>query len=95
MKKSGRIPKAVRPEEFKLLIQKVPTKDLIARVSFLLAYGSGLRVSEVLRVEDEDIKDHTIFIQESKYGVERIVPKPKGWKNVFHSEIPLQTTART
>ena len=48
MKKSRKIPKAVRPEEFKLLIQKVPITDLIARISYLLAYGSGLRVSEVL-----------------------------------------------
>ena len=91
----GKIPKAVRPEEFKLLIQKVPTKDLIARISFLLAYGSGLRVSEVLRVNRENIKENTIFISESKYGVERIVPKPKGWKVSFLFFIPLKTTART
>ncbi len=93
--KSGRIPKAVRPEEFKLFIQKVPTKDLIARIGFLLAYGSGLRVSEVLRVNVEHIKENTIFISESKFGVERIVPKPKGWKDIFLKEIPLTTTART
>tara|TARA_Y100000296_G_C5082980_1_gene210899 strand:- start:232 stop:741 length:510 start_codon:yes stop_codon:yes gene_type:complete len=93
--KSRRIPKAVRPEEFKLLIQKVPTKDLIARISFLLAYGSGLRVSEVLRCAREHIKENTIFIPESKYGVERIVPKPKGWKDIFYSSLPLKTTPRT
>mgnify|MGYP003132442776 CR=1 FL=1 len=95
IKKSRRIPKAVRPEEFKLLIQKVPTKDLIARISFLLAYGSGLRVSEVLRCAREHIKENTIFIPESKYGVERIVPKPKGWKDIFYSSLPLKTTPRT
>ena len=93
--KRGKIPKAVRPEEFKLLIQKIPTKDLIARISFLLAYGSGLRVSEVLRCKKENITDNTIFISESKYGVERIVPKPKGWKNYFLLDIPIRTTART
>ncbi len=95
MKKSRKIPKAVRPEEFKLLIQKVPTEDLIARIGFLLAYGSGLRVSEVLRCKKENIKENTIFISESKYGVERIVPKPKGWKEVFFKELPLKTTVRT
>ncbi len=95
MKKSRKIPKAVRPEEFKLLIQKVPTKDLIARIGFLLAYGSGLRVSEVLRIKKEDIKDNTLFVSESKYGVERIVPRPKGWKDIFLKELPLKTTART
>ncbi len=95
MKKSRKIPKAVRPEEFKLLIQKVPTNDHIARVSFLLAYGSGLRVSEVLRINIEHIKENTIFISESKYGVERIVPKPKGWKEIFIMGLPLKTTVRT
>ena len=94
-KKSRRIPKAVRPEEFKLLIQKVPTKDLIARIGFLLAYGSGLRVSEVLRVKREHFKSNSLFISESKYGVERIVPKPKGWKFLFDNSLPLKTTART
>lgn len=93
--KSRKIPKAVRPEEFKLFIRQVPTNDLIARIGFLLAYGSGLRVSEVLRVNRENIKENTIFVSESKYGVERIVPKPKGWKLGFGFHIPLKTTART
>ena len=91
----GKIPKAVRPEEFKLLIQKVPTDDYLARVSFLLAYGSGLRISEVLRCMKEHFKVNTIFIPESKYGVERIVPKPKGWKDVFFRFLPIIVTART
>jgi len=93
--KSRKIPKAVRPEEFKLLIQKVPKKDLIARISFLLAYATGLRVSEVLRCKKEHFKDNSLFIPESKYGVERIVPRPKWWKEIFFKELPLKTTART
>lgn len=93
--KRRKIPKSVRVEEFKLLIQKVPKNDFIARISFLLAYGSGLRVSEVVRCKKEHIKDNTIFISESKYGVERIVPKPKGWRDIFYSHLPLKTTART
>ncbi len=95
MKKSRKIPKAVRPEEFILLIKKVPTTDLIARISFLLAYASGLRISEVLRCKKEHFKGNSLFIPESKYGVERIVPKPKGWKDIFYKEIPLQRVART
>ncbi len=93
--KKGRIPKAVRPEEFKLLIKQVPKKDMIARVGFLLAYGSGLRVSEVLRFNKGHFRGNTLFISESKYGVERIVPLPKGWKNLFQDVLPLKTTART
>ncbi|KKL45609.1 hypothetical protein LCGC14_2353870, partial [marine sediment metagenome] len=86
---------AVRPEEFILLIKQVPPKDHIARVSFLLAYGSGLRISEVLRCKKEHFKGNSLFIPESKYGVERIVPKPKGWKDVFFRFLPIIVTART
>ncbi len=93
--KSRKIPKAVRSEEFPLLIKQVPTKDLIARMSFLLAYGAGLRISEVLRCKHENLRDNSIFISESKYGVERIVPKPKGWKEIFSMNLPIRTTART
>lgn len=93
--KRRKIPKSVRVEEFKLLIQKVPKDDFIARISFLLAYGSGLRVSEVVRCEKKHFKGNSIFISESKYGVERIVPKPKGWKEIFFKHLPLKVTVRT
>lgn len=90
-----KIPKAIRPEEFITLIKNTPTIDFKARIAFLLAYGSGMRVSEVLRCEKPHFKGNTIFIPESKYGVERIVPVPKGWKDVFYNHIPLKTTIRT
>jgi integrase len=90
-----KIPKCIRPEEFKLLIESTPRKDIIARISFLLAYASGMRVSEVLRCSKEHLRDNSIFIPESKYGVERIVPLPKGWKKEFEMELQLKTTART
>ena len=94
-RKKRRIPKCVRSEEFKLLIEQVPKKDFKARIGFLLAYGSGMRISEVLRVSKEHLRGNSIFIPESKYGLERIVPLPKGWKEIFEKEIPLKTTART
>ena len=94
-KKNRKIPKCVRPEEFKLLIGVIPKKDLKARISFLLAYATGMRVSEVLRCSKEHFRENSIFIPESKYGVERIVPFPKGWRKEFLKELPLKTTART
>lgn len=94
-RKQRKIPKCVRPEEFKLLIESTPKKDNIARIGFILAYASGMRVSEVLRCLREHFKENSIFIPESKYGVERIVPLPKGWKKEFEKELPLKTTART
>jgi integrase len=93
--KGRKIPKAIRPEEFRLMIDKTPIKDTLARVSFILAYGSGMRLCEVLRCNREHFKGNTIFIPESKYGVERIVPVPKGWKDSFFVCLPLKTTGRT
>ena len=93
--KSRKIPKSVRPEEFKKLILQIPKKDSDARISFLLAYGAGMRISEVMRCRKEHLKGNTIFIPESNYGVEGIVPLPKGWKEIFNKELPIKKTIRT
>jgi len=95
MNKSGKIPKCVRVEEFKDLIKIIPKEDRISRVSFLLAYGSGMRISEVLRVLPEHFRINSIFIPESKYGVERIVPIPKGWKPFLTIPTFLSTRRRS
>lgn len=93
--KTKKLPKSVRPEEFKAMIKKIPKKDFIARIAFLLAYASGMRVSEVLRCSKEHFREKSIFIPEAKYGVERVVPIPKGWKKDFLKSLPLKTTDRT
>lgn len=93
--KLRKIPKCIRPEEFKQLIEVTPKQDIIARIGFLLAYAAGMRVSEVLRCKVEHLRDNSIFVPESKYGVERIVPLPKGWKKDFEKSLPLKTTVRT
>lgn len=85
-----KLPKGVRPEEWDRLIKAIPSKDKIALVGFLLAYGSGMRVSEVARCSSEHIRENkSIFIPESKYGVERIVPLPKGWRENFSKLLPI------
>ena len=94
-KRTKKLPKSVRVEEFKQLISKIPKKDHIARVSFLLAYGSGMRISEVMRCHEEHFRNNAIFIPESKYGVERVVPLPKGWKIEFFKFLPINKTKRT
>lgn len=95
MKHSRKLPKCVRPEEFKKLIEKTPKKDSLARVSFLLAYGAGMRVSEVKRCSPEHFRENSIFIPESKYGLERVVPIPKGWKKDFFKELPIKKSIRS
>ncbi len=93
--KPKKLPKCVRPEEFIELIKKVPKSKILVRIAFLLAYGSGLRVSEVLRCKKEHLRENSIFISESKYGVERIVPLPKGWKKDFTNNLPIKKSARS
>lgn len=90
MKKNKRLPKAVRPEEFIKYIKIIPKKDYLSKISSLLAYGSGLRISEVLRCDKEHFRGDSLFIPQSKYGVERVVPIPKGWKNEFFIYLPLK-----
>lgn len=95
VRKSRKIPKCIRPEEFKLLIEATPTKDYVARISFLLAYSAGMRVSEVIRCSPEHFRPNSIFIPESKYGLERVVPIPKGWREEFTKKLPIKKTIRT
>jgi integrase len=54
-----------------------------------------MRISEVLRCKKENFKDKSLFIPESKYGVERYVAIPKGWKEEFFKELPIKVTSRT
>ena len=96
MRKTRKLPKCVRPEEWIQLVKVIPAKDKIAMVSFLLAYGSGMRVSEVSRCKPEHFQsDGMIFIPESKYGVERKVPIPKGWRKEFLNYLPIKKSIRT
>lgn len=95
-RRSRKLPKAVRPEEWNLLIKEIPSKDKMSLVAFLLSYGAGLRISEVKRCSKEHFQsDGMIFIPESKYGVERKVPIPKGWRKDFFDYLPIKKTIRT
>jgi integrase/recombinase XerD len=95
-RKSRKLPKCIRPDEWDRLIKEVhKKKDKIALVAFLLAYGAGMRISEVLRCKKEHFRDNSIFIPESKYGVERVVPLPKGWRKDFFNYLPPPRSERT
>ena len=92
---SKKLVKALTPGEFKQLINAVPQKDKIARTAFLLGYGSGLRISEVLKLQKKDIQSNYISIWDSKGGKDRTVPKPKGWKEYMLQELPIKKSDRT
>lgn len=95
MKRKRSLPKSVRADEWEKLVKVIPPKDKVALVSFLLAYGSGMRISEVLRCNPSHFQNNSIFIPESKYGVERVVPIPKGWRDNFLRVLPVAKSART
>jgi integrase/recombinase XerD len=95
VRRNRKIPKCIRPEEFKKLIEATPKKEFQARISFLLSYATGMRISEVMRCDKSHFRKDSIFIPESKYGVERIVPLPKGWKEEFFHYLPLKSSKRT
>jgi len=88
-----KLPKSVTSEEFPLLIKV--TKKKIYKVAFLLAYGSGLRLSEVLAVKPQNIIDNRIEVLEGKGGKDRIVPIPKGWKQWMTQMLPIKKTGRS
>ena len=88
-----KLPKSVTSEEFPLLIKV--TEKKIYKVAFFLAYGSGLRLSEVLAVKPENIVDNRIEVLDGKGGKDRIVPIPKGWKQWMTEILPIKKTGRS
>lgn len=89
-----KLPSAINEEEFVKLIKN--TKKEIHKVAFLLGFGAGLRVSEVVKLEprDVDTKEKTLFIREAKGKKDRIVPLPKGFKEKYIKMLPLKVGIR-
>src|SRR3990167_7470680 len=93
---SQEVCKAFKKKEWDKLLDVIKKKDKRTLVAFLLAYGSGLRISEVTRCRPEHFQsDGMIFIPESKYGVERKVPIPKGWRKEFFDFLPINRSIRS
>lgn len=53
-----------------------PKRHLIVPLLFRILYGCGLRISEALnlKLKDVDLKQGTLFIQDTKFGKERKIP---------------------
>lgn len=95
-KKGKRLLRCVRVEEFPLILKEAKKdNDNTFMIAVLLAYGAGMRISEVIRCNKDHFRPSSIFIPESKYGVERVVPIPKGWREEFTKKLPLDVTIRT
>lgn len=84
-----RLPVDVTEDEFTKLL--TVTRLMKHKVAFLLAWGSGLRVSEVIKLQrnDIDFEGKQIRINEGKGKKDRIVPLPRGFKEKHLEFIPF------
>lgn len=96
--KKKTLPQALSDEEFMKIISLLDKKESSrsTKVAFLLAYESGLRISEVLKLKKEDINEtaKTIFIRQGKFSKDRVVPLPKTWKTYMMKYIPISKGER-
>ncbi len=85
---------ALSREEFIKLIKQ--TKKPSDKIAFLLAFGSGLRVSEVIGLEKRDInfKEKNILVRQGKGSKDRIVPLPKAFRESHLKFIPIKVGVR-
>jgi integrase/recombinase XerD len=88
------LPQALSDDEFKKVIELIQDRkaNKKIKVAFLLAYESGLRISEILSLQKEDINAiaKTIFVRKGKFSKDRVVPLPKTWKSYMIDLIPLK-----
>lgn len=92
--KAKPLPIEVDEKEFTLILKKV--KQMHHKIAFLLAWGSGMRISEVLGVKQGDFnwEEKSIRINMGKNSKDRIVPIPKGFKDYHMKHIPIKCGVR-
>ncbi len=90
-----KLPVEVNEEEFTKLISM--TKQMKHKIAFLLAWGSGLRISEVLKIQKDDIdlEKKQIRVNQGKGKRDRIVPLPKGLREKHMEFIPFNFKDRS
>ena len=88
-KNPKKLPVDVTEDEFTKLLEV--TKQMRHKVAFLLAWGSGLRISEVIHLQNNDIDldKKQIRINQGKGGKDRIVPTPRGFREKHLKYIPF------
>ena len=93
-RKPKKLPVALSLEEFTELIKN--TKKKHHRLAFLLGYGAGLRISEIVGLEERHINttECKILIEQGKGGKDRTVPLPKGFKEESLKLLPLKCGVR-
>ena len=89
------LPVALNEEEFVKLIKN--TNQEHHKIAFLLGYGSGLRISEIINLEQRDINinEKRILVRQGKGSKDRVVPLPKGFKEKHMKLIPIKCKQRS
>lgn len=91
-KKPQRQYEGLKEEEFAKLLKeyKIPKQKII----LYLAYGSGLRLQEILNLakDDFDFKSKTLKIRQGKFSKDRITIIPKYFKETHLILFPLNYT---
>lgn len=82
-------------DEFSACLKVTPS--IRHKVAFLLAWGSGLRLSEVINVQKNDFnfKNNQLIVVNGKNSKDRIVPIPKGFKKEHIEHIPFTFDKRS
>lgn len=85
-----KLPVAIDESEFVELIKNTNKQN--HKIAFLLGFGSGLRVSEIINLEPRhiNIKERKILIEQGKGSKDRIVPLPKGFKEEHLKLLPMK-----
>jgi len=88
------LPIEVNQEEYVKILDA--TRLLHHKVAFMLAFESGLRISEIinLRKNDFDFGNKQIRVNLGKNSKDRVVPLPLSWHSHLIKYIPLQCKQR-
>ncbi len=89
-----KLPAYLNEQEFSEIIKLV--KQPHHKLSFILGFNSGMRISEVIHLQKEniDLISKRIFIKNSKWGKDRVVPLPKGFPSKYLNYIPIKCSGR-
>lgn len=93
-RKPKKLPVAISYEEFLELLKVAEKRH--HKLAYLLAFESGLRISEVtkLEVRDIDLKEKKIFIRQAKGSKDRVVGLPKHFREEYLKLIPIKIGVR-
>lgn len=90
----GKLPITIEAKEVLAILRN--TRQMHHKVAFILGFGSGLRISEVLNLEPRDFnyEKNQIFVRQGKGGKDRIVGIPTYWHKGLEKYIPIGISKR-